>query len=172
MSKIMLWYVWMVTYLCRNVTIVHGASYHLLGSQISWDSKIRFWLQVEFYISDWQFSKSRHLASYVSCHNDMAYDNLWYRFCPGSCITCGPWVPPCSADQVLPQPLALVVDWVQVCPGRCRWKYAVALTLMSQTCLSDHFPEFRMEQMEFPLLKALAFALLRWIRKTIMSAVC
>ncbi len=34
MSKIMTWYVWMVTYLCRNVTLVCGASYHLLGSWI------------------------------------------------------------------------------------------------------------------------------------------
>ncbi len=76
MSKIMTWYVWMVTYLCRNVTIVRGASYHLLGSRISWDLKIRFWLQVESYISDWQFSKSQYLASYVSHHNAMAYERL------------------------------------------------------------------------------------------------
>jgi hypothetical protein len=64
----------MVTYLRRNVTIVYGASYHLLGSQISRDSKIRFQLQVESHISNWQFSESRHLARYVSCHNAMAYD--------------------------------------------------------------------------------------------------
>ncbi len=32
MSKIMTWYIWMVTYLRRNVTI----------SNLSWDSKIRF----------------------------------------------------------------------------------------------------------------------------------
>jgi hypothetical protein len=38
------------------------------------DSKIRFRLQVESYISDWLFSKSRLLASYVSCHKAMAYD--------------------------------------------------------------------------------------------------
>ncbi len=68
--------VWIVTYLRRNVTIVRDASYHLLGSQISWDLKIRFWLQVKSYISDWGFSKSWHLASYVSCHNAMAYDSL------------------------------------------------------------------------------------------------
>jgi hypothetical protein len=42
MSKTMTWYIWMVTYLCRKVTIVCGASYHLLGSQISQDLKIRF----------------------------------------------------------------------------------------------------------------------------------
>ncbi len=35
MSKIMMRYIWMVTYLRRNVTIVWGASYHLLGSRIS-----------------------------------------------------------------------------------------------------------------------------------------
>ncbi len=73
-SKIMTWHVWMVTYLRRNVTIVCSASCHLLGSQISWDSKIRFWLQVKSHISDWQFSKSRHLARYVSRHNATAYD--------------------------------------------------------------------------------------------------
>jgi hypothetical protein len=63
-----------VTYLRRNVTIVCGASYHLLGSQISQDSKIRFRIQVESYIRDWRFSNSQHLASYVSCHNAMVYD--------------------------------------------------------------------------------------------------
>ncbi len=74
MSKIMTWHVWKVTYLRRNVTIVCGVSYHILGSQISWDSKIWFWLQVESYISNWQFSKLRHSARYVSPHNAMAYD--------------------------------------------------------------------------------------------------
>ncbi len=77
MSKIKMWYIWMVTNLRRNVTIVHGASYHLLGSWISQDLKIRFWLQVESYISDWRFSESWHLASYVSRHNAMAYDRGW-----------------------------------------------------------------------------------------------
>ncbi len=48
-----------MTILCRNVPVVCGASYHLLGYQISQDSKILFWLHVESYISDWQFSKSR-----------------------------------------------------------------------------------------------------------------
>ncbi len=73
-SKIMMWHVWKVTYLCRHVTIVCGASYHLLGSLISRDSKIRFRLQVESCISNWQFSKLQHLARYVSRHNAMAYD--------------------------------------------------------------------------------------------------
>ncbi len=73
-SKTMTWHVWMVTYLRRNVTMVCGASYHLLGSRISRDSKIRFWLQVESYISNWQFRESQHLARYVSCHNAMSYD--------------------------------------------------------------------------------------------------
>jgi hypothetical protein len=36
--------------------------------------KIRFQLQVESYISNWQLSKPQHLASYVSRHNAMAYD--------------------------------------------------------------------------------------------------
>ncbi len=74
MSKIMTWYIWMVTYLPRNVTIVRGASYHLLGSWISWDLKIQFQLQVKSYISNWGFSKLQHLASYVSHLNAMAYD--------------------------------------------------------------------------------------------------
>ncbi len=77
MSKITTWYVETVTYLRGNVTIVRGTSYHLLGSQISWDLKIRFQFQVESYISDWGFSESRHLASYVSCHIDMAYDTAF-----------------------------------------------------------------------------------------------
>jgi hypothetical protein len=70
----------MVTYLGRNVTIVCGASYHLLGSQISQDSKIQFRLQVESYISDWRFSESQHLASYVSRLNAMAYDMHTWLF--------------------------------------------------------------------------------------------
>ena len=65
----------MVTILRRNVPVVCGASYHLLGYRISQDSKIRFRLQVESYISDWLFSESRLLASYVSRHKAMAYDN-------------------------------------------------------------------------------------------------
>ncbi len=73
----MTWYIWIVTYLLRNATIVRGTSYHLLGSRISWDSKIQFWLKVESYISDWQFSKLQHLASYVSHHNVIAYDRMW-----------------------------------------------------------------------------------------------
>jgi hypothetical protein len=40
------------------------------------DSKIRFRLQVESYISDWLFSESRLLASYVSLHKAMAYDKV------------------------------------------------------------------------------------------------
>ncbi len=63
-----------MTILCRNVTVVCGASYHLLGSRISQDSKIRFRLQVESCICDWLFSESRLLASYVSRHKAMAYD--------------------------------------------------------------------------------------------------
>ncbi len=74
MFKIMMWHIWEVTYLRGNVTIVCGASYHLLGFWISQDSKIRFWLQVESYISNWQFSESQHSARYVSRHNAMAYD--------------------------------------------------------------------------------------------------
>ncbi len=62
-----------LTYPCRNA-MVCGASQHILGSWVSQDFKIRFWLQVESYISNWQFGKSRHLASYVSRHNAMAYD--------------------------------------------------------------------------------------------------
>ena len=80
----------MVTFLRRNVPVVCGASYHLLGYQISQDSKIRFQLQVKSYISDWLFSESRLLASYVSRHKAMAYDtdggvapagDLWEMSC-------------------------------------------------------------------------------------------
>ncbi len=74
MSKIMTWHVQKVTILRRNVPVVCGASYHLLGYWISQNSKIRFRLQVKSYISDWLFSKSRLLASYVSRHKAMAYD--------------------------------------------------------------------------------------------------
>jgi hypothetical protein len=56
--------------------MVRGASYHIFGSCIYlYDTKIRFRLQVKSYISDWQFSKLRHLARYVSRHNAMAYEN-------------------------------------------------------------------------------------------------
>ncbi len=75
MSKIMTWYVKKVTILRRNVPVVCGVSYHLRGYRISQDSKIRFQLQVESYISDWLFSESRLLASYVSRHKAMAYDS-------------------------------------------------------------------------------------------------
>jgi hypothetical protein len=62
MSKNMMLYIWMVTYLCMNVTILDGASYHLLGSWISWVLKIWFWLQTKSYISDWGFSKLQHFS--------------------------------------------------------------------------------------------------------------
>ncbi len=75
MSKNMMWYVWMLTYLHRNVIIVRGASYHLLGSRISQDSKIRFWLQVRSYISNWQFRKSEHFSKLCfPPFNAMVYD--------------------------------------------------------------------------------------------------
>ncbi len=73
-SKIMMWHVQKVTILRRNVPVVYGASYHLLGSWFLQDSKIRFWLQAESYISYWAFSKSWLLVSYVSRHKAMAYD--------------------------------------------------------------------------------------------------
>jgi hypothetical protein len=64
-----------VTYPRRNVTMVCGASYHIFGSCIYLqDTKIRFRLQFESYISNWLFSKSRLLASYVCRHKTMAYD--------------------------------------------------------------------------------------------------
>ncbi len=61
MSKIITWHVWKVTYLRKNVTIVCGASYHLLGLQISWDSKIQFQLQVESYIGNIGDLANRHI---------------------------------------------------------------------------------------------------------------
>jgi hypothetical protein len=56
--------------------MVCDASCHIFGSCIYLqDTKIRFRLQVESYISDWVFSESRLLASYVSRHKAMAYDS-------------------------------------------------------------------------------------------------
>jgi hypothetical protein len=78
MSKIMTWHVKKVTILRRNVPVACGASYHLLGYQILQDSKIWFRLQVKSYISNWLFSKSLLLASYVSRHKAMAYDSLMH----------------------------------------------------------------------------------------------
>ncbi len=89
MSKIMMCHVWEVTYLHGNVTIVCGASYHLLGSQISWDLKIRLWLQVESYISNWRFSESRHSARYDSRHNAMAYDTCPHEWSCQTWKSCG-----------------------------------------------------------------------------------
>ncbi len=89
MSKIMTWHIWEVTYLCRNVTIVCGASCHLLGSRISWDLKIQFQLWVESYISDWQFSKLQHLASSVSRHNAMAYNTRPHEWSCQMWKSCG-----------------------------------------------------------------------------------
>ncbi len=55
--------------------MVCGASYHIFGSCIYLqDTKIRFQLLDESYISDRLFSESRLLASYVSRHKAMAYD--------------------------------------------------------------------------------------------------
>ncbi len=76
MSKKMTWHIKKVTILRRNVPVVYDASYHLLGYRILQDSKIQFRLQVESYISDWLFSKSRLLVSYVSRHKAMAYDRV------------------------------------------------------------------------------------------------
>jgi hypothetical protein len=129
-SKIMMWHVWKVTYLRMNVTIVCGMSYHLLGSQISQDSKIRFQLQVESYISDWWFSKLQHLVRYVSRHNAMAYDTymrphiFWHRtrgflearrsWEPGSSLFTGEFSPFCLFAKGFwcEHPL----DWMQIIP--------------------------------------------------------
>ena len=106
-SKIMTWYIWKVTYQHRKVTIVRGISYHLLGSWISWDLKIWFWLQVESYISNWRFSKLQHSASYVSCHNAMAYDTSKRSFVPAMIyrhnigVNWGPYTPS-TAPKIIP----------------------------------------------------------------------
>jgi hypothetical protein len=74
-SKIMKWYIFLLTCLCRNVTIVRGASYHLLGSQIFFrDSKIRFNFKSNLTLAISDISELQHLARYFSCHNAMAYD--------------------------------------------------------------------------------------------------
>ncbi len=89
LSKIKTWHIWKVTYLHRNVTIVCGATYHLLGSRISQDSKIRFWLQVKSYISDWRFSESRHLAFDFKSNltlviGNLANCNIWQDMFPAT----------------------------------------------------------------------------------------
>ncbi len=56
-------------YVVRLITYLNLASIFKI-------QKIRFRLQVESYISDWLFSESRLLASYVSRHKAMAYDNF------------------------------------------------------------------------------------------------
>ncbi len=110
-SKMMTWYIWMVTYLRRNVTIVRGTSYHLLGSWISQDSKIRFWVQVKSYISNYNLANRNILASYVSCLNAMAYDTYppYLAQILGYVVTCGVkmmwlchgwgWQPPQTASH-------------------------------------------------------------------------
>ncbi len=95
-----------MTILRRNVPVVCGASYHLLGYQISQDSKIRFQLQVKSYISGWLFSKSWLLASYVSRHKAMAYDNppsLRMYFLGGLRVFMALKALLCSGDDKLPQ---------------------------------------------------------------------
>jgi hypothetical protein len=59
--------------------------------------KIRFRLQVESYISDWLFGKSRLLASYVSRHNAMAYDRVGQDSCYRSL-----YVIECSLKDLIP----------------------------------------------------------------------
>jgi hypothetical protein len=88
-SKITMWYVWMITYLCRNVTIVRGVSYHLPGSWISQDLKIRFWLQVESYISDlrlsefiWLWSVRRPLSEQYKIRWAFFASIDWIQFLP------------------------------------------------------------------------------------------
>ncbi len=65
-----------VTYPCRNVTMVCGAFHHIFGSCIYLqDTKI--WLNCKSNLTPGinDFSKSWHLVSYVFRHNAMAYDS-------------------------------------------------------------------------------------------------
>jgi hypothetical protein len=71
-----IWYV-----VCLN-------TYLDLGSYLK-DTKIQFQLLVESYISNWQFSKSWHLASYVSRHNAMAYDTCPHKWSCQTWKSCG-----------------------------------------------------------------------------------
>jgi hypothetical protein len=49
-------------------------------SNLFWDSKIRFNFKSNLTSAISNFSKSRHLASYVSCHNAMAYDTRPHKW--------------------------------------------------------------------------------------------
>jgi hypothetical protein len=64
-----------MTYSHRNVTMVCGASHHIFGSCIyCQDTKIWFDFKSSLTSAISNFSESGPLASYVSCHIDMAYD--------------------------------------------------------------------------------------------------
>jgi hypothetical protein len=67
-----------VTYPCRNVTVVCDNTYLDLVSYLE-DTKIRFNCKLNLTSVIGDFSESQHLASYVSRHNAMAYD---YDTCP------------------------------------------------------------------------------------------
>ena len=70
---VLMW--WLI--LCGYATMVFGASCHIFGSCIYLqDTKIQFNCKLNLTSAISNFSKLRHLTSYVSCHNAMAYDNL------------------------------------------------------------------------------------------------
>ncbi len=154
----MTWHVWEVTYLQRKVTLVCGVSYHLLGSQISQDSKIRFQLQVKSYIRDWQFSKLWHLARYVSCHNAMAYDSTTVRSLTKSRRTCQTNKKQKLQYGYLPSKLVITVPWRVLCvdlidPYTHKGKDGTIIDLMALTNIDSATNWF--EVVDLPLLRRL-----------------
>jgi hypothetical protein len=138
----------MVTILRRNVPVVCGASYHLLGYRILQESKIRFRLQVKSYISNWLFSESRLLASYVSRHKAMAYDTI--RSLTKSCKTC----------QVnkkwghLPSKTIITVPWRALCvdligPYTLKGKDGTIIDFMALTMIDPTTRCFKVVELNF-----------------------
>ncbi len=77
MSKTMTQYVWMVTYLRKNVTIVCGASYHLLWSWIFVKIRRSGSTSSQILHQEWAILANRNiLESHVSRHNAMVYDTI------------------------------------------------------------------------------------------------
>ena len=74
-------------YVARLITYLDLASIFKI-------QKIWFRLQVESYISDWLFSESRLLASYVSRHKAMAYDIVRPSRFVNLVTFCAPWLHP------------------------------------------------------------------------------
>ncbi len=67
-------YVWMMTYLRRNVAIVRGLSYHYLDLKFLKIQRSGFNFKPNLTSAIGDLANHKILASYVSHHNAMAYD--------------------------------------------------------------------------------------------------